>query len=654
MPGTNATAAVATTTRLDSAQAAGRRRPGKVTGATARVTAAATNTNPISALFFNATPAMNWTVNPGQAANGAITGMLNGTDAEDDPLSYTVTDRPSNGTVAVGGDGSYTYAPSEALAYDGTTDSFTVTASDAGAGLHVHGLDGLLNLLAFGLAGTAGHTATIRVAVTVAAWKRYNTAPVATAIVGGPNPTTGAVVGTIVATDPDGDPLTYSAPPITGKGTVSISANGAFTFTPTASVRHAAASDVATADDLIDSFTVTVSDGQGGTTVVPVTVTIGPQNSAPIAGTPTVGTPNPSTGLVNGTVTATDADNDPLTYNGPGTTTKGTVTVDAGTGAFTYTPDAIGMAASTDIFTVTVTDGYGGVTPVAVVVPIPAWATSNSMVTYAFNYTEGLEYWTADAINALQIAADKVASYIVVNQSVTLTFNVTAYNSPASNVLASAGSDVRGFFPGYYYTVVQNKLIQGIDSNSSSADGIINVNFGQSWAYGDTFGADQYDFVSVMMHEMMHAYGFLSYLGEAGDNSETRWPFFASGIGDWNGNPVIDSSFRFNPALNPNLTGGNGGLYFLGNHAVTAYGGLVPLYTPSEWEAGSSGAHLDDYTFQGTQLMEATTGSGRGVRALSPIEQGILQDLGYTLSAPSWSSMMFIGLGFFIRRRRVK
>ena len=156
------------------------------------------------------------------------------------------------------------------------------------------------------------------------------------------------------------------------------------------------------------------------------------------------------------------------------------------------------------------------------------------------------------------------------------------------------------------------------------------------------------------MHEMMHAYGFTSYLDEAGSNTGTQWPLFASGIGDWTGTPVIDSSYGFNTGFNTNLTGGNGGLYFIGNHAVTAYGGLVPLYTPTVWAAGSSGAHLDDYIFLGTQLMEATTGTGRGVRVLSPIEQGILQDLGYTISAPSWSSMTVIGFGFFIRRRRAK
>ena len=117
---------------------------------------------------------------------------------------------------------------------------------------------------------------------------------------------------------------------------------------------------------------------------------------------------------------------------------------------------------------------------------------------------------------------------------------------------------------------------------------------------------------------------------------------------------MIDDSYQFNTAFNPNLTGGNSGLYFIGNHAVAAYGGAVPLFTPDPWDSGSSGSHLDDYTFWGTQLMEATTGPGRGVRALSPIEQGILQDLGYTVSAPSWFSAMFLGFGFLFRRRKAK
>ena len=598
---------------------------------------------------------MYWTPNPGQSSSGVVTGRLNGTDPEDDPLSYSVTTAPVNGTVSVGADGSYTYTPSEALAYDGTVDSFTVTASDAGAGFHLHGLAGLLNLLTFGLLGLSGHTSTVTVPVNVAAWKKYNTDPTATYSVGAPDPTTGAVIGQINAIDAEGDPLTYAATSAPAKGSVAFTADGGFTYTPTPDARHAAARDWVTESELSDSFTVTISDGRGGSVSGPIEVPIGPKNDAPVAAAPTVGTPGAS-GVITGSVTATDADGDSLTYSGSGSTAKGTVTIDPRTGAFTYTPNASahGMSATTDTFTITITDGYGGSTPVALSVPIAALVVGNSMVRYSFNYTSGSSYWTPEAMNALQFAADKIASYIVVSQPVTLTFNVTAYSTPDSTTLASAGSDIRGLGSGYFYTVVQSKLIRGADTNLYLPDGTINVNFGHSWSFGDDVAYGQYDFVSVMMHEMMHAYGFTSYLDEAGYNDGTQWPLFASGITDWNGNDVINGSYRFDPAFNPNLTGGNGGLYFAGAHAVDAYGGLVPLYTPSVWDAGSSGAHLDDYTFSlfDPQLMEAATGSGPGVRVLSPIEQGILQDLGYTVSAPSWSSMMFVGFGFFIRRRK--
>ncbi|MGI9162104.1 MAG: Ig-like domain-containing protein, partial [Mycobacterium sp.] len=528
---------------------------------------------------------------------------------------------------------------------------FTVTASDAGAGFHLHGIVGLLNLLTLGFLGLGGHTSTVTVPVNVTAWKRSNTGPAATVTVGSPNATTGVVVGRVVATDTDGTTLTYSAPSSTGKGTVAVATNGAFTYTPTASARHAAASDSATSADLADSFDITDTDAQGGTTLVSVTVAIGPKNSAPVAGTPTVGTPDPSTGVVNGTVTATDADNDPLTFSTPGSTTRGAVIIDSGTGEFTYTPNTLGVAASTDTFTVTITDGHGGSTPVAVSVPIPASVVTGSLVTYVFNYTEGARYWTAAAKQALQFAADEIASYIVVSAPVTLTFEVTASNAPDSDNLASAGSDLEDSGSGYFSTVVQGKLLGGVDGNGSGYDGSIDANFGQPWAFGDTVAGDEYDFISTMMHEMMHAYGFLSYIDEAGYNTSREWTVFDSFVADENGTPAINTLYRFKAAFNPNLTGGNGGLYFVGDNAVAAYGGPVPIYTPDPWESGSSGSHLDDDTFTGSnaQLMNALADSGRGVRVLSAVEQGILQDLGYTLSP---ASMIFIG--FFIRRRKVK
>ena len=504
------------------------------TGRAVKAKASAANTNTVTALFFNETPSVNWTANPGQSRNGVVTGNVVGTDGEGDPIRYTVTSAPVNGSVMIDADGSYTYTPSDSLAYVGSVDTFTVTGSDAGAGFHIHGIGGLLNLLTFGLLGVSGHTSTVTVPVNVVAWRRYNTAPTATATVGAADPKTGTVLGQVIGTDPDDDLLAYSA---------------------------------------------------------------------------------------------------------AGSTAKGTVTIDAGTGAFTYIPNvaARGMNSSTDIITVTVADGYGGSTPIAVSVPVAAWNAVNPMVRYAFNFTSGSQYWTAEALSALQFAADKLASYIVVAEPVVLSFDVTAYSSPELDTLASAGSGIRGWGAGYYYTVVQYKLLKGYDLNQSAADGTIDVNFAKSWSYADTVGSDQHDFVSAMMHEMMHAYGVTSYLEQAGYNTDVAWPLFDSAIVDWNGTSVINDSYRFDTAFNPNLTGGNGGLYFAGNHAATAYGGLVPLFTPDPWDAGSSTSHLDDYSFWGSdsQLMNAMQDSGPGVRVLSPVERGILMDLGYIVSVPA-------------------
>jgi hypothetical protein len=64
-----------------------------------------------------------------------------------------------------------------------------------------------------------------------------------------------------------------------------------------------------------------------------------PANKVPVAAAPpTVGTPDVATGVVTGTVTASDADGDALTYSAPSTTAKGTVVIDAATGEFVYTP----------------------------------------------------------------------------------------------------------------------------------------------------------------------------------------------------------------------------------------------------------------------------------------------------------------------------
>ena len=103
-------------------------------------------------------------------------------------------------------------------------------------------------------------------------------------------------------------------------------------------------------------------------------------NSAPNVPDQPVGTPNPVTGVVTGTVIATDPDNDTLTYTVAGKPTSGTVTLNPQTGAYSYTPTPTARLAAgptpgvdTDTFTVTVSDGQKTTTaPVSVyVAPTP-------------------------------------------------------------------------------------------------------------------------------------------------------------------------------------------------------------------------------------------------------------------------------------------
>ncbi|PND55017.1 hypothetical protein CRM90_25060 [Mycobacterium sp. ENV421] len=191
---------------------------------------------------------------------------------------------------------------------------------------------------------------------------------------GTPSPATGALTGTVTASDPNGDTITYRAS-TSGKGKVTITSAGVFTYTPTPVARHNAA--IGNVDALIarDTVNVVVADPAGLTATSTITVPIAPKNAIPTART-TVNAPIANTGIVYGKVVGADVDKDRLLYSvNPATAKGGTVTVNGG-GAFSYTPtsEARHTAATgtdkTDTFTVTIDDGHGGTLVVPVTVAI--------------------------------------------------------------------------------------------------------------------------------------------------------------------------------------------------------------------------------------------------------------------------------------------
>ncbi|MGI9124037.1 MAG: Ig-like domain-containing protein, partial [Mycobacterium sp.] len=311
------------------------------------------------------------TVGSPNASTGVVTGLVTGSDPNGDALSFAGPGATAKGSVVVAANGAFTYTPTatarhKASAVGATnadkTDAFTVTASD-------------------------GHGGSVAIPVSVAVGPA-NANPTGTAVVGSPNVSTGVVTGSINGSDANADTLSYSGSATTSKGAVTVAANGSFTYTPTPTARHNAAATGATNAAKTDAFTVTVTDGHGGSASIPVTVAVGPRNIAPVAGVVTVGTPNVSTGVVTGSVSGTDSDGDALVFSGSATTPNGSVAV-AANGNFVYTPTAAARrsagapgatpADTTDAFTVGISDGHGGTVAVPVTVTV-ASATNQSPV----------------------------------------------------------------------------------------------------------------------------------------------------------------------------------------------------------------------------------------------------------------------------------
>lgn len=253
-------------------------------------------------------------------------------------------------------------------------------------------------------------------------------------------------------------------------------------------------------------------------------------------------------------------------------------------------------------------------------------------ITFHFDYTTGSDAWTAERRLALEKTAEFLARYFLVAAPVTLHYEVAGEDDPGSGTLASAGSDLVSHQPGFHNTIVQQKLLTGVDVNGDEADGFVDWNFGYDWSLTPIVGPQQFDFRSTALHELVHSFGFASSLRAPGTNDRQYWPVFASFVVTGAGRNTFDG-YIWDTDFDPNLIGEAGGLYFGGAAAVAAFGRLVPLYTPDPFDLGGSANHLDDdvFTFSYQQLMNSATDTGPVVRVLSPFELGIMADLGYSV-----------------------
>ena len=152
------------------------------------------------------------------------------------------------------------------------------------------------------------------------------------------------ITSEVVATDPDGDDLTYTLNTPPANGTVVVNPDGTYTYTP---------DEDFTGDD---SFIVTVDDGNGGTVDIPVNITVTPVNDIPVAVNDSATLNEDASINIDVIANDTQLGDTPTTVTAITQPTNGTAVLEAD-GTVTYTPNADYNGA--DSFTYTITDANG-------------------------------------------------------------------------------------------------------------------------------------------------------------------------------------------------------------------------------------------------------------------------------------------------------
>jgi PKD repeat protein len=244
----------------------------------------------------------------------SVSGTLTGSDAEGDPLIFSIVANGSKGVVTITNTatGVFTYVPT---AGQYGTDAFVFKAND-------------------------GHNDSSAATVSVDIQK-VNQAPVANT----QNITLSednAFNGSLTGSDADGDSLAYSIVTNGSKGTAVINdpASGSFTYSPQKNANGT------------DSFTFKANDGKLDSAAVTVNVNISPVNDAPVAEPLSVSVDEDSP--LNGSLRAADVDADQLSFSMTTPPTSGETVINAD-GSFIYTPTADFNGA--DSFSYKVSDG---------------------------------------------------------------------------------------------------------------------------------------------------------------------------------------------------------------------------------------------------------------------------------------------------------
>jgi len=178
----------------------------------------------------------------------------------------------------------------------------------------------------------------------------------------------------------------------------------------------------------------------------------------------------------------------------------------------------------------------------------------------------------------------------------------------------------------------------------------MNSNFNWNFLISSPPSSSQFDWITIMLHEIAHGLGFSTLIGSNGGYSYSTGGSFSYGTNypgsydrqlyqDATGNICItdlSQSDRATLVTSGRLYAGRPGSYLLAANG----GSRVKMYAPSLWEAGSSVVHWDSSVTFST-FMKHTATYGFRLLTLGSRKIGIMRDIGWEITCPSTPAINF-------------
>lgn len=278
---------------------------------------------------------------------------------------------------------------------------------------------------------------------------------------------------------------------------------------------------------------------------------------------------------------------------------------------------------------------------------ISGTACSNFIVNYSG--------FTPEAEAAFQYAVDIWANSIESNQPITIS---ASFQPLDPGVLGQAGAvsvhttNAPGAVPNVFYPKALAEKLNDAQINPDPFGNSVDISATFSSTFNFYFGTDampppgQFDFVSVVIHEIGHGLGFgTSFRTTDGTTGSIREPnnmiptVYDLSIENGSGQSLLDTGIFADPStdLHAQLTGNN----LFNNAPITTNqnGGVLPkMYAPSTFQGGSSYSHWDAATFpigNENSLMRPSIGAGVANHNPGPITLGLFEDMGWSICGGS-------------------